>query len=256
MKYASPGASSEDQIAATLLFNGVQAKLGISDPQENPLHRKWLGVHARATRRRRKFYTDVFSLSCSVDNTTIHRVGAGEGMSQQLLNTGRFHLDNILTNWPAMTTSPMGVFSAESDAPFIACELHFDTIEITERMEVLQKLLGKSKPPAPASPPSPRIVGPVPRIIFDAAVTDVLVRLLPAEGASHSSLDVCCGGFGVHGRTHIREVSSVAGHPDLELGSDLLSLSLLDKYTLRTDVVAHANVEPICIRYRFDAPLP
>lgn len=241
----------------TVLYD-LSTKFGVSDPQVNPLHCKWLGAHARASRRRRKFYTDVFSLSFSVGSVTAHtHLIEGESKPHTLLHVGTLKVDAILTNWAFMTAAhSSNVFSAESDAPFVACELQLDTIELTERMDVIKKLLDKEPSrDVKVTPSTPRVIGPVPIIIVDIAVTNIRARLL--HGTSHngdapSSLDICTGGFEVHGRTHIREVCTVLGHTDIEMGSSGFSLSISDKYPLRLDFTAHAFIEPICVRYCLD----
>ncbi|KDQ20607.1 hypothetical protein BOTBODRAFT_124283 [Botryobasidium botryosum FD-172 SS1] len=257
VSYTARGSALGDETAMAMSLHGLFAQIGVSDPQANSLHRKWLGAPAKKIKRHPKFDPAVFSFSGGLDSATAHRLGPGsEGEEpHRLLRTGRWSLDAIATNWPPAPLA-LGSFSAESDAPVVACEVVLDTIEVTERLDLIQKILPPRSPKDPTSPApsSSRPMGIFPQVAFDMVVNNILVRLLQDEGLGEDadapvSLDIFTKGFGVHGRTQIHDISS--RRASAEKSSDIASMSSNGTYPMRMGVSAYISTEPICTQFRW-----
>src|SRR6201999_1827789 len=110
---------------------------------------------------------EVYAFNISTNSICLDRAEV-EGQGRlRVLSVGSVQLQTMVSQWPSPWLAPSPFLSGDPNAPLLVIQIAVGSTELTERFEVLQRLVADAKPSESslgASPLLPSILSPVPRI--------------------------------------------------------------------------------------------
>jgi hypothetical protein len=235
----------EPKATVSLSVNDFFVRLGLSDPSHNPLHRTWFGKEQPASD---KFDAPVFAFGTGFNKMLVQRIGEDVAEDVNLIKLSEAEIQFISSQYPKMWSQKPRFMSNDPNAALVCCSIHLVDLKITERLDVIQRVLLRSHPtgPIPPTPPSTLFHNiAMPRINFDVHVTNTSVRLLnpdtrPFDGRP-SSLNFRSDGISLHGRSEFREPAPSA----LASKTRVFDFVPSDQNPIRMDFSFEGEVKPI-----------
>ena len=182
----------------TASMKQITLSVSLSHPDRTPLHRIHLG---RTSAPSDPLSADVYALDFSVEQVLLDRMSVGELQDHvRVITVGPVKTEVLLSQWPSPWLQSTSFMAGDPNAQFVIARLALGDIEITERLEVLQQLLNKKKPPRPSSISEPRpllppVLAPIPRASIGLHVGNVCLRLIGSEDAMPFALETRTSGF-------------------------------------------------------------
>ncbi|KAF8195786.1 golgi-body localization protein domain-containing protein [Mycena galopus ATCC 62051] len=185
-----------------LVVQNIHAKAEMSDPDRNPLHRRWLG--------RAKNIDHLDPDGCVLDFAT------GEISVDRKVQLSRIRLlvirstdfQSLGMQWPInwLRSSPFMV--GDPNAPLCAVHATLGAIDLTGRLDYLTQFVADLPPPPQRDPsdpssPAPLHSYPIPRISFEVDCGPICARLIVgAKPVDPSALELRTDGFVVSVISH------------------------------------------------------
>ena len=187
----------------TASIHQICMNVSLSHPDSTSLHRQHLG---RTSAPGDPLTADVYKLDFSVEKIALDREGSG-ALQQHLrvVDVGSVTATILVSQWPAPWLQGPSFLGGDPNAQFLIAQLSLGDIAITERLEIVQRLLSKRKPtkaPGPeAHPLLPPLLSPVPRISIGLTMGEICIRLISSEGSTPFALEARTSGFMVSADT-------------------------------------------------------
>lgn len=171
----------EQPAASTLKceIQGFFIKVKQSRPEDNEMHRKWLG---KPSQLRPKLDAQVLSLSIGMSILTVSRTGSSPATEKHsLLIVGESGIDMAATQIPGAFLTPASCLGADPNASVSIIETRVRRVRISEQLDMLHESLElfpqhrqNKLLPRPRSTPKYRRI---PAIILDSQFSDIRLRL-------------------------------------------------------------------------------
>jgi hypothetical protein len=178
----------EQSGAATLKceIQGFFIKVKQSRPEDNEMHRKWLG---KPSQLRPKLDAQVLSLSVGMSILTVSRTSRSPATEKHsLLIVGESGIDMAATQMPSAFLAPALCLGADPNASVLICETRVRRVRISEQLDMLHEsleLLSKHRQSSLLSNPrSTTKYRRIPCIILDSQFSDIRLRLWHDDHAS------------------------------------------------------------------------
>jgi hypothetical protein len=116
------------------LIKDVAVDFSLSDPDRNWLHRKHLGCRAKSD----TYDPDAYSLKL-----TLHQITVERQTQHHIMRIGRldsFSLTALASEWPSPFLVP-SPFMRDANTPILAVHILIAGVQITERIQDLQRLI-------------------------------------------------------------------------------------------------------------------
>ncbi|KAH9943489.1 golgi-body localization protein domain-containing protein [Epithele typhae] len=168
-----PGAST---IVLYATVRDVVLHVGLSHPRSNGLHKRWLGSGTGASS------SEAYSVNLTATRFTIDRNGIGELMDHlRVVTLKTFSWDSLLVQWPAPWMGSPTFMSGDPNAQLLVSEVALGSVELSERLDMLDKLAPKEKSvekTVHGGSLLPTMLSPVPRVSLGLHIGDVTLRLI------------------------------------------------------------------------------
>lgn len=173
----------------------------LSHPDRVPLHREWLG---RTSAPGDPLTADVYVATFAVRQLALDRVSTGQVEDYlRVVELGPIDAAALTSQWPSPWLQGPAFLSGDPNAQFLVVKISLGTLDITERLEVIDKLLKKNtrRTPQPASSDRPAllppVISPVPRITAGVHVSAVCVKFISSgsQGGDPFALEARTGGL-------------------------------------------------------------
>lgn len=206
----------------TATMKQIALNVTLSHPDRTPLHREHLG---RSSVPSDPLTADVYSLDFSVQQVSLDRIGMGAFQEHlRVLALGPVKMVVLISQWPSPWLEGPTFLCGDPNMQFLIARLSLGNIEVTERLEVVQQLLYRTKPQKPQAPLEPHpllppVLSPVPRLSLGIDVGDICVRLIGSEETAPFALEARTTGFMISAETHFQilpdsRFSKIAPDPD------------------------------------------
>lgn len=169
---------------------------GLSNPDQNAIHRQYLGRNHIDD----GLSAEVYAFNISTNSICLDRAEI-EGQGRlRVLSVSSVQLQTMVSQWPSPWLAPSPFLSGDPNAPLLVIQIVVGSTELTERFEVLQRLVADAKPSESslgASPLLPSILSPVPRIAIAVEFGSFLGRLICSDsgGTKHFAMEARTDGF-------------------------------------------------------------
>lgn len=159
----------------------VTLKAGLSHPSRSGIHKEWLGKGTGATT---DCASDVYSLVLVAKKLTLDRNGVGELMHHlRVLTLRSFQWDSLVTQWPSPWLGGTPFLTGDPNAQLLVSNMSLASVELTERLDMLEKLTQKEGRPdfektIYGQSLLPSILAPIPKVALGVHVHEVVLRLI------------------------------------------------------------------------------
>lgn len=227
-------------IIEELAFDG-----GLSNPDENPIHQQYLGRNPQVEDG---LSAEVYAFNMSTSNICLVRAEAKGRGRLRVISVGGVQLQTMISQWPSPWLAPSPFLSGDSNAPLLVIRISVGNTEVTERFEVLQRLVADAKPnesSLSAAPLLPTILSPVPRVAIAVEFGSFLGRLIccDSSGTKHFALEARTDGLMFNADSYFF-TGSYSGY------RSNLDNALPDRMPLHMIVSISFMLEPMFLRVR------
>ncbi|KAI0719613.1 golgi-body localization protein domain-containing protein [Cerioporus squamosus] len=165
----------------------IALNAGLSRPGRSEIHQKWLGtgsgVSADST-------ADAYSVVFVAKQLALDRNGVGELMDHLRVATLKsLRWDSLISQWPSPWLRGTTFLAGDPNAQLLVSNLSLDTVEVTERLDMLERLARKERSPESVEktvhgqPLLPPLLSPMPRVGFGVHIGDISLRLISPTSA-------------------------------------------------------------------------
>ena len=162
-----------------LRLHDLHVGAGLSHPDTTPLHRLHLGARSVPND---PLNADVYRVTLAANQITVERSGSGALVDHlRLLSVSSIFAGAVVSQWPTPWLKGPSFLSGDPNSQLLAIDVELGKVEVTERLEVLQAMMAKTKPPKIQIEPRPllpTVLSPVPRITFGFRVGPIVARLI------------------------------------------------------------------------------
>ncbi|KAI9001069.1 golgi-body localization protein domain-containing protein [Trametes punicea] len=172
---------SEGPAVMVASVTGFLLNAGLSHPDRNEMHRRWLGSSTGDPRTEPS--ADTYSIEVSAKQFILDRNGVGELMDHlRIVTLNSLRWESLLARWPAPWLQGSSFLSGDPNAQLFASQLSLSSVEATERLDMLEKYAhgGERSVEKAVHGQSilPPILTPVPRVSLSIDVGDISFRLI------------------------------------------------------------------------------
>lgn len=224
----------------------ITLSTGLSNADQNSLHYQYLG---RKPTVDDDLHAEVYSCEISARRVCIDRTEVNGPGHLRILSVGHLGLDIILSQWPSPWLSSSSFMTGDPNAAFLVARISIGSVEITEHLEVLQRLVAHAHPasrPVRTSPLLHSILSPVPRVALSIDFGSFCGRLICVDRALQP--------FAVEARTDgfIFSVNSEFVHRSFSAARNVYVPAPTNCSSLEMAIEMNLVSKPAFIRVRFD----
>ncbi|TBU45037.1 golgi-body localization protein domain-containing protein [Dichomitus squalens] len=164
----------------------INLRAGLSHPESNDMHKEWLGIKTVTSAEPT---ADAYSVVLEAKKLTLDRNGIGELMEHLRMTTlDSFKWHSLLVQWPSpWVTAGPALLAGDPNAHLLVSNLSLATVEVTERLDILEGLIGKERSiekTVHGQSLLPPMLSPMPRVSFGVHVGEVSLRLISPTSES------------------------------------------------------------------------
>ncbi|EMD40776.1 hypothetical protein CERSUDRAFT_111360 [Gelatoporia subvermispora B] len=238
LRYSSNAKVLDETYHHEVSIQNMVVCAGISHPDVHTLHREWLGSRHEL---HDKMWTDAYHLDSSIQHVSLARTGGGSVTNRlQVVSVGPSNIQALSSQWPPLWVPESSFLSGDPNAHLAVVNITFESINITEHLEVLQELLAHRQPKTSSNGAQqfPDILPYVPRFCFMMHVGRISGLLISNNRSNERpfALEAHSTGLGISVRNEFRSI------PDKHSAH-----TLCDDPSVHMDVNALITLEPTFI---------
>ncbi|OCH92936.1 hypothetical protein OBBRIDRAFT_802282 [Obba rivulosa] len=204
---SSPGVFKEAQKFEASV-KGVVLVAGLSHPNEQSLHREWLGSRHEP---HDKMWTDAYQLGLCIHHIKLDRTGLGTIVDHlQIVSIGPVDLQALTSQWPLPWVPESAFLAGDPNAHLAVVKMTLGSIQITERSEVLQALLDhkRARERKDTGPLIPDVLAHIPRFSLMLHVGEICGLLISNNRSNERPLafEMRSTGLGVTVHNEFRSI--------------------------------------------------
>lgn len=188
----------------------------LSIPSQNSLHQQTLGRNPTIDDG---LDAEVYAFDLSACSIYLDRTEAKAHL--RILSVDLLQCGVLISQWPSPWLTPSRFLSGDPNAPLLTIRISIGSVETTERLEILQRLVADAKStPSSSNPLLPSILSPVPRMNFALNFGSFCGHIICVDPCSSEpfAMEARTDGFALSVHSHflhaVRRNNLTNEHPD------------------------------------------
>lgn len=223
--------------------------LRLSNPIDNPLHRKWLGREAKSDPH---LDAAVYALDFSLKDAKVERLRERTFLDVLCLASLKsLDLRLLTTRWPSPLMPTTSYMTENPNEALLAIDLTVGDLEVQDQLDMLCDILSrKSASEKPVNQLSilPTDCGPVPRVMLDIQTGSLCARLIcadPSEGSAPLMVQAQSDGLVTSVHSHF---ITLQDHSDQKTSKSKTLSEPVDYMPLRFDISSSTVLKSTFVR--------